>query len=206
MLVERVRRGVPRARHREKRDPPTVPPHDDGLLGHVAPVGGADKQHARPGELLHRLLDRRLTAVPCVIVRGTHDVEPRTRQRRRGGRRRGEYAEGIGHGVRVRRDRALQIAEGDIRTTQRVEERAERIQRVSLEQPLLCHAAPEVDVAHGVEPQRVRRPLQRRKSHVARRHAPRSKQQADHHSGNRPSTGDQPREHFGRVHEPRPRA
>src|SRR2546422_1105102 len=38
-----------------------------------------------------------------------------------------------------------QIAEGDVRATQRVEERAERIQRVSLEQPLLCHAAPEVD-------------------------------------------------------------
>src|SRR5256884_6779694 len=68
---------VPRARHREKRDPPTVPPHDDGLLGHVAPVGGADKQDTdRKSTRLNSSHGYISYAVFCLKKKNTTDQLP----------------------------------------------------------------------------------------------------------------------------------
>src|SRR5256885_12472084 len=66
------------------------------------------------------------TLFRSVVVRRAHDVEagPRQGQRGDGGRR--EHARRIGHGRRVGGDRAFEVAEGDVRSAQRLEQGPDR--------------------------------------------------------------------------------
>src|SRR6184192_2001300 len=205
VLVEAVRRRIPGAGDREERHPPAPALEDHRLLCHVAPEPRANEAYPGAREQPHRLLGGGLPAVPRVVVGRAHDVEAGARQGEGGERGRGEHTPRVGNGRRVGGDRAFEVAEGDVRSAQRLEQGPEWIECVTLQQSRPGDAPVEVQVPYCTQPQRVGGPLTRLTRHVHRRHVPRKQHQADHHTVSWPSTSHQRCETLGRVHQTGPR-
>src|SRR5947199_21018 len=201
-----ARRRIPGRRARSPRSSPPAPALEDHrLLRHVAPEPRANEAHAGTGEQPHRLLGGGLPAVPRVVVGRAHDVEAGPRQGEGGERGRGEHTPGVGNGRRVGGDGAFEVAEGNVRPAQRLEQGPEWIECVTLQQSRPGDAPVEVQVPYCTQPQRVGGPLTRLTRNVHRRHVPRKQHQADHHTVSWPSTSHQRCETLGRVHQTGPR-
>ena len=125
-------------------------------LGKVA--ARAERAQIGVGEPVDGLHQRRLAVVAGVVVRQRERVEARCPQALRHPRVGGERVAALGGGA-VRRERALEVADGDVGGAEAALHRPERVRRVALRRGPLADPPAEHDVAdhgQGGDPGRVR--------------------------------------------------
>ena len=125
-------------------------PLDDRRPTGVGQVAArAERAQAGVGEPVDGLHQRRLAVVAGVVVRQRECVEARRPQALRHPRVGGERVAALGGGA-VRRERALEVADGDVGGAEAALHRPERVRRVALRRGPLADPPAEHDVAdHG---------------------------------------------------------